>query len=89
MGVSASQSALEKRSGTYAPACSVLLGNLEGERHASGLHAISASSYEGPHIRLRYPVPDHVACIEVSTCAHGMTGCFIVQEFNRRTCNRI
>ena len=56
-------------------AWSVLLGSLDGRRHASRLHAISADSCEDPHIRLRYPVPDHAPCIEVSTFTHCLAGC--------------
>ena len=75
---------LEKGSDIHESACSVLLGSRDGKRHTGRLHAISASSYEGPHIRLRYPVPDHVACIEVSTFTHRLAGRIVVQEFNRR-----
>jgi len=70
-------------------AWSVLLGSLDGKRHTSRLHAISANSREDPHIRLRYPVPDHVPCIEVSTFAHRQASRITVQKFNRRTCDRI
>ena len=82
-----SRSALEKPSDIDELACSVVLGNLEGERHTGRLHAISASSNEGPHIRLRYPVPHHAACIEVRSFAHRLAGCIVVQECKYSICD--
>ena len=56
-----------------------------GKRRADRLHAIRASSEEDPHIRLRDPIPDHVACIDVSTFAHCLAGHIVVQEFENKT----
>ena len=80
----ASKSGPQERSDIYESACGVLLGRVEGEHHAGRLYVSSASSYEGLHIRLRYPAPDHLACIEVSTFSHLPAGRILVQEFNRR-----
>ena len=63
------------------------LSAMDGKRHAGRLQAISASSHEGPHVRLCYPVPDHVASIKVSTFAHCLAGRIVVQEFNCRICD--
>ena len=49
------------------------------------LHAIGASSYEDPHIRLCYLAPHHLACIEISTFAHRLADGIVVQKFNRRS----
>ena len=76
-------------SGIYESACSVLLGILYGERHVGRLFATSGTTYEGLHIRLRHPVPDQVACIEVSTSAHDLASCMVVQEFNCHICKSV
>src|SRR5208337_2484964 len=60
----------QERSDIYEPACTVPLSSLERERHTGRWHATRASSYEGPHIRLCYPIPHHVTRINVSTFAH-------------------
>src|SRR5208337_1991215 len=60
----------QERSDIYEPACTVPLSSLERERHTGRWHATRASSYEGPHIRLCYPIPHHVTRIDVSTFAH-------------------
>jgi hypothetical protein len=46
---------------------------------------IGTGSYEGAHVRLRYSIPDHLACVKVSTFAHSLAFCVVVQKFNCRS----
>ena len=62
------------------------LGGLNGKHHAGRLGVFSARSHEGPHVRLRYPVPDHVTCVEIGSFAHCLAGCIVVQKLNHRLC---
>jgi hypothetical protein len=38
-------------------------------------------------LRLRHPVPDHAACVEVSSFAHRLAGRIVVQKFNCQVCD--
>ena len=78
----------EERSGTQ-ELTRVHLDRLDGGPQAISLQMTGASSREGPHIRLRYPVPDHLACIEVGAFAHGLAHRTVVNEFNGLGCNGV
>src|ERR1017187_2572407 len=80
-------SALEAYSDIYKSACSVLHGSSDGKPQVSGLHTTHTGSYKGPHIRLRYTVPDHLAPIDVSALAHCLTCRIVVQKLNGRGCD--
>ena len=82
-------SALDACSDIYKQACIALLGSSYGKPQVSRLHMTRASSYKGPHIRLRYPFPHHGPCIGVSALAHCLTNRIVVQKFNCRSCYRI
>jgi hypothetical protein len=73
----------------WALARSVLLDSLHGNPQASWLDAIDAGANEGARIRLRYPVPGHLAGVKVSAFAHCLAFCIVVQEFNCRNCDGI
>ena len=51
------------------------------------LCATRLSPREGVHIRLRDPVPDHLASMEVSAFAHGVASCIVVKEIDCRSCD--
>ena len=38
---------------------------------------------------MRYPIPDHVAGIDVSTFAHCLAGRIVVQKLNCRVCDSV
>ena len=86
--VTSYKSALETCSGIYKPACSDLLGSSDGKPQVHRLRVMVTSLFEGMHIRLRCPVPHHLACVEVSVPAHCLTCRIVVQKFNCRCCDR-
>ena len=59
------------------------------ERNTWSPYPVGAGAYKGAHVRLGNLAPDHVARIKISAFAHGMAAYFMVQEFNRRFCDRI
>jgi hypothetical protein len=78
----------EERSGTQ-ELTRVHLDRLDGGPQAISLQMTGASSREGPHIRLRYPVPDHLAPMGVGSQAHRLARRIVFQQFNCRGCNGI
>src|ERR1039457_4196626 len=70
-------------------ACSGPLDSLNGKSQESRFDAIGASLRERSHIRLRCPVPNHAACIEVSAFAHCLARRIVVQQFDCRSCDSV
>ena len=87
VGGSSSSMTRVKRSGTRGSVCGVSRGICERERITDGLYVIGPRSYKGPHVRLGNLIPDHVACIEVSTFAHRLEGTLVVQKLSCSICN--